>query len=441
MSDKPTAASEPVSRGKKIVINHAALITSYDAVERRYCLTHQQAIALLSICDYFEWATRWKNLQWSADELQAWTDDLRLRLMRECPVDCEEVEGCLGTSTIINNINTEITTIETDITTINTDITTIETDITNIYNQTDINIYPPAPDEQAADALCSAAVYIVNQMIDLITQVQQDAQTITLEEFLAALLGIGGYDQSLLVQFWNWMIANSYPNLIADVEAVKNNVIRFWYCNLLDRDLTRLDIQAAPFTQAVKDAYTLAIDALTDSKFALFVAIGQALSYTSSACLCAACGVHDFELKQGFWITPPTIPGQFGGVYVETVGFEATLTANFNRVGIELAMPDTDVYRIRMWFDRVFGERNAPADVAYNSVNTWLDTVLVAEIHQQGNVASEGNGLMMELFPGGPGGSAIIDQIMCQVTSADDNPNPPSPAGYARIYRIEITCA
>jgi len=293
--------------GKIITVDYDQLVAQYTTDETRHCLSQRQISLLLAMCDYFRWEKRWQNLSITPKQLRAIVSDLENRLITECAVDCNEVESCLSTSTIITNINTTLVDIDTQITNVETDITNIENTVVELEACCGTtNTYPPLPDMLTApDALCGAATYITDKLIELITQTYNDELTITLDEFLTALLGIGGFDSSFLKLFWDWMVANSYPNLIADCTARRDDVITALYCSELDRVLTSIEITNDPdFSTPVQDAFLRALDSVSDAKIALWAFLGSLQPDSGAPCLCTETFAWDWDLSPAGW-TPP----------------------------------------------------------------------------------------------------------------------------------------
>lgn len=154
--------------------------------------------------------------------------------------------------------------------------TTIQQIIDNLVDGGTDNDLPPTPTVIVPDELCNASYYIVDKLIDFIDQTITDASTITLDEFLTALLGLGGFEGSLLVLFWDFIVANSYPDLLTDIQASRDEVAKYFYCNELDRDLVILDIDAsATISEPAQAGLIGAINAITDGKLSLWAFVGS----------------------------------------------------------------------------------------------------------------------------------------------------------------------
>jgi len=190
--------------------------------------------------------------------------------------DCGDVEDCLGESTII----TEIT----------NNITENTTNITNITNQVDDledcgcggNNYPPPEDDYEGEQetpgnskICGSAAYIADHLYSLIAQTIDDSLGVTLEEFLEGLLGLGGFDASLLKLFWDYIVTITNPDLANDCLSFQPSIAEAFFCNLLDRDAARAAIEAdSALPDDVKQAYLAALDSVNDAKLALWAFVG-----------------------------------------------------------------------------------------------------------------------------------------------------------------------
>jgi len=250
----------------------------------------------------------WWN--WERDESQTalatsivWQRQLALaaekvRQGENCMVDCNDIEGCLDTSTIINNILVDIDINETNITNNTTNITTNTTNITN--NETnidiileggiDINVYPPNPTQGEPDALCGASYHIANKLNDHIQDIITDALTLTLSEFLEGLLGIGGFQSSWVKLWWDFIIAAGNPNLGTEVSGTIDAVAEHLYCQNLDRDLVEIAIDTdSGITDDAQAAWIGALRSITDAKLSMWAITGSfddTQDCSSFACTC-----------------------------------------------------------------------------------------------------------------------------------------------------------
>ncbi|KKM97305.1 hypothetical protein LCGC14_1169500 [marine sediment metagenome] len=159
---------------------------------------------------------------------------------------------------------------------------------------------PPQPDPET-DEMCGAAFNVAIQLSIYIQSVILDAATITLEEFLSAALGLGGFDGSLLRLFWDFIIASANPNLATEVATAQIKVAEHFYCANLDIATARTAINAdTDITDDAQAAYIGAIDSLEDGKFALWAFIGsQDTTRDCTSFPCADwCYVFDYTNNQ-----------------------------------------------------------------------------------------------------------------------------------------------
>lgn len=137
-----------------------------------------------------------------------------------------------------------------------------------------------------SDELCNAAYFVAARLVELIQQVLADAQVITLDEFLGALLGIGGFKRSLVKQLWDLIIASTNPDLGADAEAYKADLAAAVLCGGFMPDTVTDQVNSLSIPAEVKAAYIGALGSVDESRLALWVTIG---AYTPAPAPCVAC--------------------------------------------------------------------------------------------------------------------------------------------------------
>lgn len=212
---------------------------------------------------------------------------------------------------------------------INTD-TAIQDAIDDLTDGGTDNELPPMPTSSEPDELCDAAYYMVDKIIAFIDQTLTDASTITLDEFLTALLGLGGFDASLLKLFWDFIVANSYPDLLDDVEAARDEVAEILYCNELDKEavITPIDDSATIGTEA-QAALIGAINAVTDGKWALWAFVGSQID--SGEDCSEFCGdwvwESTFEDDENIW-SPFNNVGEDEAIWTNGVGYTSADAQN-----------------------------------------------------------------------------------------------------------------
>jgi len=247
--------------------------------------------------------------------------------------------------------------------------TTIQNIIDQLVDGGTDNDLPPTPTVSEPDLLCDSAYYMTDQIIDFIDQTITDAATITLEEFLTALLGLGGFEGSLLVLFWQLIVANSYPGLLTDVQAARDEVAKYLYCNELDKNLVTLDIDASlTIGEEAQAALIGAINAITDGKWSLWAFVGsQVDSGEDCSAFCPNCPEYDFTIDSQGWngatfgfsvFIPRAVytagqgwgpnPSQLRG----QVGIQLNYVGTLDSIQVALDMPITGD---RQWLVRVDG--------------------------------------------------------------------------------------
>lgn len=251
---------------------------------------------------------------------------------------CNEVEQCLTTSPTIatmqsgiaDNAN-DITLLKSDIVDVDArisdnlnDITLLKSDVIGIedrvsQNEIGINLLKgnqlfllsssgveydePPVKEVAPDETCGSAWRIALDLEQFITDTVNDAQSITLSEYISGILPSGGVSESLLVQLWNFALVNANPNLLSDVSASVSIVAQAFYCNNLKVADARADILAdTGFTTDAQTAWIGAIDSWLISRFNKSIAIGRTETFRNCSQFC-----NDWELT---WL-PPSLSSDF----------------------------------------------------------------------------------------------------------------------------------
>jgi len=275
-----------MSNGKIIKWDETEIDTFDHVTDEFYIFTRRETAILLALMPFVRWRTRWNLINYDKAYLEDLASEIGYRLMTPITIEiqtCDDVENCLTTSPTIASIESNVATntaaAETAQSTADAAQSTANNNSQAIEEQqasSPTNDYPDPP-TQATDesGLCAVAWYIARELDTFIQDTITDASTITLLEFLKALLGIGGFKQSLLIQLWQFIVANTNPNLSQEVTDAIEYVAEAFYCNDLDRALARSDIDAdSRITEDAQAAYIGAIDAWTESKFAIATAVG-----------------------------------------------------------------------------------------------------------------------------------------------------------------------
>lgn len=260
--------------------------------------------------------------------------------------------------------------------------TTIQNTIDQLSDGGADNDLPPAPTVSEPDLLCDAAYYIADKIIDFVDQTITDAATITLEEFLSSLLGLGGFDGSPLKLFWDLIIANSYPNLLSDVQGARSKIAESLYCNELDRDLTILDIDASlSIGEEAQAAIIGAINAVTDGKWALWAFVG---SQVDSGETCA-----------GFCSNEPDYTFDFvaSNAWSIFVGNEGNRAVYSPGIGYE-EIYESGRYRCSIWHD--FGQNVIFERVEIDVYWEQAGNTNVLNLHRDSNIPLVDIGQLVE---------------------------------------------
>lgn len=179
----------------------------------------------------------------SSEELWLGSDDDKTRALREIAkllvvgegcmpdFDCGDVEDCLETSTIINNI-------EININNINNEVQEIQDNA-----PIDDVVLPDNPTmPSSANDLCRAANYVAVSIAAVILEVWEEAGDLTLQEFMSAILGVVWWDFTKAKGFWQYALTISDPTLAADAQAYIDQVKNHLFCAQLDLEMAILFI-------------------------------------------------------------------------------------------------------------------------------------------------------------------------------------------------------
>lgn len=158
------------------------------------------------------------------------------------------------------------------------------------------NIYPPRPTAAQPDALCNAAAHIHTQTALLLGRILDDLATITPEEVLSGLLGLGGWESSLLYQTITALEVTGGVNVLTEWEAVRDEVI----CALKNQNLERLAmipyLESLPLSPVTRQAVMNAWGAtLENGQWATWIAVGALIDTP-----CPDCGGDEWEIVFDF---------------------------------------------------------------------------------------------------------------------------------------------
>jgi hypothetical protein len=140
------------------------------------------------------------------------------------------------------------------------------------------------PTGQTSDEKCNSAHYAAKKILEFTQKTVDDAASITLNEFLTASLGIGGFDGGALSQLWQYALTNLSGLSGIAFSSYQSTLTEQLYCNDLNR--SAIDLSSIPATP--RGAITRALDSVTDGKFYLWALVGQ--SVTSPIDCSSFCG-------------------------------------------------------------------------------------------------------------------------------------------------------
>ena len=173
------------------------------------------------------------------------------------------------------------------------------------------NVYPPPP--TSGDALCNAATHVAAELRGLFTRIYDDLETLTAQEVLEGLLGIGGWDSSYLNQLIGLLATQSEAGFLAAFDAAAADLI----CTLIDEVLDKTAVLAWIATTyasnvPLRDAMTQGFNAATESgQYATWIAIGALTTGADcSGCeepppdpSCDGGTLFDFQSGEQSWTT------------------------------------------------------------------------------------------------------------------------------------------
>ena len=138
------------------------------------------------------------------------------------------------------------------------------------------NVYPPRPTVEEPDPLCNAATHVAGELRGLFTRIYDDLDTLTAQEVLEGLLGVGGWDSSYLNQLIGLLATQSEAGFLAAFDAAAADLI----CTLIDEVLDKTAVLAWIATTyagnvPLRDAMTQGFNAATENgQYATWIAIG-----------------------------------------------------------------------------------------------------------------------------------------------------------------------
>ena len=220
---------------------------------RYYKLNEKWAPIVFGWLDWLEDPAGWQDAQ--DDDYAGIQGILAFEEGITLDIDCGDVENCLESSTIINNITTNITNIDNSITNINDQIEEIKDE-----TATDGVDLPPNPSmDSGATNLCRSSDYIAGRIYGILLDTWEQAKTLTVQEFIEAILGTVWFDFAAGVGFWQYAQTISSPTLAADCAAYIDNVKQAFFCAELDLTTTLEIIQSDTAIPSLEKSLWIAI--------------------------------------------------------------------------------------------------------------------------------------------------------------------------------------
>lgn len=200
-----------------------------------------------------------------------------------CMLDCEDVEGCLETSTIINIIEGDIINNETN-------ITNNAGDIINIYEGgIDTNVYPDLPTLAEPDLLCGASYRIAQEVIDFVEQTVIDVVTIAQDAWVLGILFLGNWIALRLMIFFDYILGNEPSLNGVDFDVYLDQLAEAFYCAELDIDQAIEDLDPT-IPELHRTALIFAFQGITHSQVALWAFVGALDDSNDCSSFCALIG-------------------------------------------------------------------------------------------------------------------------------------------------------
>ena len=338
-----------MSNGKLIKLDEVVLAAFDNTTDQYYPLTDREAAILQAFIPFIEWETRWNLDTLTKDDLSDISSEIAYNLMTpltENIANCTDVEDCLGTSTTISTIQTDVTNNTTAAGNAQSAADqaqqTADDNTEAIEEQQEssaTNEYPDPPTSSEPDVLCAVAWFVARELEAVIQDLIAGTLYANILQFVNYYLTQGGWKYTSLVELWNLWSAITNPNLSTEVNDAIEHVAEAFYCNELDRVAALVDINAdTNITTDAKAMYDAVIEAWTESKFALATATGRENSGEDCSTFCPApFGVVTFDPGgyTGYSIWTGSVVGGIGNPdnALQAQGTTATC-------GIEIVMPE-----------------------------------------------------------------------------------------------------
>ncbi len=285
-----------------------------------------------------------------SDTAYVWRDIIeaaagQVQIGENCMLDCEDVEDCLETSTIITTIEADIVINEGDIVTNTTNITEIVT------NPPDGNVYPDAPTIET-DPACGAAFYIVAAIRAFILDAEGWNGTYTDEtDTLENIIDVFAWQWSWLYDLLAYLFDPSPPaSVLTDYDAQQDDMRQQLYCTSFDKPLFVTYVRTLTNGNAIADF----IDCIALSTWSSWHAVGQSDLTQDCEDLCPPEGWgndFDFTIEAYEWVQRDPNDGEHiaGNYWQSQQDIYTSLT-------IDLWLPSpVTITRVRVEYDQVIG--------------------------------------------------------------------------------------
>jgi hypothetical protein len=242
-------------------------------------------------------------------------------------------------------------------------------EINTTINNNTVNVYPPPPNPESDEA-CQAAHYLARQLTGELVGGWLDAASISLQEWITAILGLGGWNASLAILWWNWMIATSDPDFVTQAEAAADEIAQNLYCNDLSINALKSDIPSLSIDANVKTSLSLMLDSIEAGKIALWIATGQ---LTEAGNSCDTCGgweqVFNFTAGNGGWAAYNA-----GAVLIGGAGWQRGGTVT--RFTLSSPAVSTTVTYVKAEYSTTWSGASTSGNVFYRLANAANTSVL-----------------------------------------------------------------
>jgi hypothetical protein len=189
---------------------------------------------------------------------------LRGIVMSEPPgFDCGDVEDCLETSTIILNLIDQVNNL-------NEQIDDLQEQLEETKHEQEAgNPLPPNPDmADSGNSVCRGANFIAAQLSDRLLEYWEQASSLSLEEFVNALLSLAAIGFIPATAFWQFVFTLSSPDLADDAVEHTDRIAQAFFCSNWVAETAMEFISDDPFmTENEKALWIVTIELYRQGQF------------------------------------------------------------------------------------------------------------------------------------------------------------------------------